>query len=74
MESTVSSSKQLEVNSSDLRGIGSKFEISTLVPTADATCILAALFSDLVASKQADTPISILFFSIQIELSHAHVK
>ena len=74
MKSTVSSSKQLAVNSSDLPGNRSKFEISTLVPTADATSISAALFSDLLASKHADTPISILSFPTQAELSHARVK
>ena len=74
MKSTVSSSKQLAVNSSDLPGNRSKFEISTLVPTADATSISAALFSDLLASKHADTPISILSFPTQAELSRARVK
>jgi len=54
----------------------SKFETSTfkLVPSADATFISAALFSDLLASKHADTPISILSFPTQAELSHARVK
>jgi hypothetical protein len=42
-----------------LTGNRSKFEISTLVPSADATSISAALFSDLFASKNSDTPISI---------------
>jgi len=69
MKSTVSNSKQLAVNSSDLPGNRSKFEISTLVPSADATSISAALFSDLLASKNADTPISILSFPTQAELS-----
>ena len=58
----------------DLPGNCSKFEISTLVPTADATSISAALFNDLLASKHADTPISILSFPTQAELSHARVK
>jgi len=74
MKSTVSSSKPLAVNNSNLPGNRSKFEISTLVPTADATSISAALFSDLLASKHADTPISILSFPTQAELSHARVK
>jgi len=74
MQSTVSSSKQLAVHSSDLPGNRSKFEISTLVPSADATSISAALFGDLLASKNADTPISILSFPTQAKLSHARVK
>jgi len=57
-----------------LPGNRSKFEISTLVPSADATSISAALFSDLLASKNADTPISIISFPTQAELSHASVK
>jgi len=74
VKSTVSSCKQLAVNSSDLPGNRSKFEVSTLVPNADATSIPAAFFSDLLASKHADTPISILSFPTQAELSHARVK
>jgi len=74
LKSTISSSKQLAVNSNDLPGNRSKFEISTLVTTADATSILAALFNDLLASKHADTLISILSFHTQAELSHARVK
>jgi len=74
MKSTVSSTKQLAVHSSDLPGNRSKFEISTLVPSADATSISAALFGDLLASKNAATPISVLSFPTQAELSHARVK
>jgi len=74
LKSTVSSSKQLAVNSSDLSGNRSKFEISTLVPTADTMSVSAALFNDLLASKHADMPISILSFPTQAELSHARVK
>ena len=74
LKSTISISKQLAVNSNDLPGNRSKFEISTLVPTADATSISAGLFNDLLASKHADTPISILSFPTQAELSHARVK
>ena len=74
VESTVSSCKQLAVNSSDLPGNRSKFEVSTLVPNADATFISAAFFSELLVSKHADTPISILSFPTQAELSHARVK
>jgi len=44
------------------------------VPSADATSISAAHFSDLLASKNADKPISILSFPTQAELSHARVK
>ena len=60
---TVSSSKQLAANSSDLPGNRSKSEISTLVPTADTMSVSAALFNDLLASKHADTRISVLSFS-----------
>ena len=44
------------------------------MPSADATSISAAHFSDLLASKNADKPISILSFPTQAELSHARVK
>ena len=44
------------------------------MPSADTTSVSAALFSDLLASKNADTPISILSFLTQAELSHARVK
>ena len=74
MKSRVSSNEQLAINSSNLPGNRSKFKISTLVPTADATSISAALCSDLLANKHADTPISILSFPTQAELSHARVK
>jgi len=74
LKSTVSSSKQLAVNSRDLAGNLSKFEISTLVPTADTMFLSAALFNDLLDSKHADTPISILSFPTQAELSRARVK
>jgi len=67
LKSTVSSSKQLAVNSSDLPGNHSKFEISTLVPTADAMSVSTALLNDLLASKHADTPICILSFPTQAE-------
>jgi len=53
LKSTVSSSKQLTVNSINLPGNRSKCETSTLVPTADAMSVSAALFSDLLASKHA---------------------
>jgi len=64
----------LAVNSRDLPGNRSKFEISTLVPTADTMSVSAAIFVDLLASNHADTPISILSFPTQAELSRARVK
>ena len=74
LKSTISSSKQLAVNNNDLSGNRTKFEISTLVPTADATSISAVLFNDLLARKHTDTHISILSFPTQAEMSHARVK
>jgi len=48
--------------------------VSTLVPTTDTTSVSDALFNDLLASKHADTPISILLLSTQAERSRARVK
>jgi len=73
IKSTVSSSKQLVVNSSDLPGNRSKFEISTLVPSADATSI-RLLFSAICLPVKTLTRPSLFYLSPHKQSCHTHLS